>query len=78
MIFSEEKEGNSLIRLTKRYNCNKLFDASLTAANLALVFDGATACTVNLLDRVPRWVNLLSRWPGTTTKNGTARATPMG
>lgn len=53
------KEGNSLIRLTKNHFCNKLFDASLTAANLALVFDGATACTVNLLDQVPQWVNLL-------------------
>ena len=53
------KEGNHLIKLTKVFNCNKFFDTGLTAANLALLFDGITACTVNLLDQVPRWVNLL-------------------
>ena len=52
------REGNSLIRLTKRFSCNKLFDISLTAANLALVFDALTACTVNMLDTVSRGWNL--------------------
>ena len=53
------KEGNNLIRLTRMYNCNKLFDGCLYASSFALFFDGVTTCTVNLLDRVPRWVNLL-------------------
>ena len=53
------REGNSLIRLTKRFNCNKLFDASLSAANFALVFDAVTACTVNMLDTVSRGWNLV-------------------
>lgn len=52
------REGNSLIRLTKRFNCNKLFDASLSAANFALLFDAVTACTVNMLDTVSRGWNL--------------------
>ena len=53
------KEGNNLVRLTRSYNCNKLFDSCLYASSFALVFDGITACTVNLLDQVPRWLNLL-------------------
>ena len=53
------REGNNLIRRTKIYNCNKLFDGCLYASSFALVFDGITACTVNLLEVVPRWVNLL-------------------
>ena len=53
------KEGNNLIRLTRTFSCNKLFDACLYASSFALVFDGITACTVNLLDKVPRWLNLL-------------------
>ncbi len=53
------REGWNLNRLTKKSNCNRFFDLSLTAANLAILFDGATACTVNLLDQVPRTVNLM-------------------
>ena len=53
------REGLRLNRLSRKSNCNRIFDASLIVANLALVFDGTTACTVNLLDRVPRTVNLL-------------------
>ena len=53
------REGLSLNRLTKRSNCNVIFDLSLVAVNTAIVFDGVTACTVNLLDSVPRTVNLL-------------------
>lgn len=52
------REGYSLIRLSKRSYCNTLFDYSLTAANLAVVFDAITACTVNLLDSVSRGWNL--------------------
>ena len=53
------KEGWSLNRLTKKQNCNTLFDLSLVTVNNAILFDGVTACTVNLLDQVPRTVNLL-------------------
>ena len=53
------REGWNLNKLTKKSNCNAIFDWSLVTANTAILFDGATACTVNLLDRVPRLVNLL-------------------
>lgn len=53
------REGLSLNRITQKSNCNAIFDWSLVNANSALLFDGATACTVNLLDQVPRWLNLL-------------------
>ena len=53
------RDGGRLNRLTRRSNCNVLFDWSLVTADAAILFDGATACTVNLLEQVPRWVNLL-------------------
>ena len=53
------RDGWRLNRLTRRSNCNVLFDWSLVTADAAVLFDGATACTVNLLERVPGWVNLL-------------------
>lgn len=53
------REGWNLNRLTKRSSCNRFFDWGLVVADLAVLFDGATACTVNLPDRVPRTVNLL-------------------
>ena len=40
------RDGRSLIRLTKRFSCNRLFDCSLSAANFALLFDAITACSV--------------------------------
>lgn len=52
------KEGTSLNKFTKKSNCNAIFDWSLAAANMALLFDGVTACTVNMLDRVSRGWNL--------------------
>ena len=53
------REGLSLNRLTRKNNCNKIFDWSLVVANLAVFFDGMTACTVNMLDQVPDIVNRL-------------------
>lgn len=52
------REGNAMNRLTKKSNCNPFFDCSLTAANFAVLFDGITACTINLTYFVPRSVNL--------------------
>ena len=52
------REGNAMNRLTKKSNCNPLFDHSLNAANFAVLFDGITACTVNLTYFVPRRLNL--------------------
>ena len=53
------REGNQLNRLTKRSNCNHVFDGFFIITEVAVLFDGITACTVNLLDVVPRYVNLL-------------------
>ena len=52
------REGNSLNRLTEASNCNKLFDAMFVLAELAVLFDGITACTVNFTDQIPRGFNL--------------------
>ena len=54
------KDGETLNRLTKKSHCNKIFDALFVVAELALLFDGLTACTVNYPDHVPRIVNLLT------------------
>lgn len=53
------REGNQLNRLTKRSNCDHVFDGFFIITEVAVLFDGITACTVNLLDAVPRYVNLL-------------------
>lgn len=52
------KEGNAMNRITKKMYCNKLFDLTFIAAEFAVLFDGITACTVNLTDRVPHNLNL--------------------
>ena len=52
------REGNSLDKLTEASNCNKLFDAMFVLAELAVLFDGITACTVNFTDQIPRGFNL--------------------
>lgn len=39
--------------------CNRMYDGLLFAAPWAIIFDGATAWTVNHMDIVPAWVNLL-------------------
>ena len=54
------REGTHLNRISRKDNCNPIFDASLIVADIAVLFDGATACMVNLLDVIPRWVNLLA------------------
>ena len=53
------KEGNNLEKVTKVWNCNRFFDAMFWIAEIAVLFDGITACTVNFLETVPRWANLL-------------------
>ena len=53
------RDGMSLNKLSKRKNCNPIFDGLLVTADVAVFFDGLTACTVNLLEQVPHWVNLL-------------------
>ncbi len=53
------RDGLNLNRLTKKDNCNRLFDLSLVAANMAVIFDGITACTVNMTAQVPDIVNRL-------------------
>ncbi len=53
------KEGNTLRRITKNSYCNLFFDMCFVVAEIAVLFDAITACTVNFLDKVPRLVNLL-------------------
>lgn len=53
------KDGNYLKKVTKSSYCNLLFDVCFVVAEIAVLFDGITACTVNSLDTVPRTINLL-------------------
>lgn len=54
------REGNNLNRLTQKANCNHIFDAIFIISELAVFFDGLTACTVNYLEQVPKALNLLA------------------
>lgn len=45
-----------------KINCNHIFDNFFIISEVAVIFDGFTACTVNLLDVVPRFVNLLGHF----------------
>ena len=52
------KEGNDLKKVAGRSYCNGFFDVSFVVAEIAVLFDAITACTVNYLNEVPRVVNL--------------------
>ncbi|MDY3917525.1 MAG: HD-GYP domain-containing protein [Candidatus Limivivens sp.] len=52
------KEGNYLKNATKRSYCNVFFDVNFVIAEIAVLFDAITACTVNYLEIVPRTINL--------------------
>ena len=56
------KDGNNLNKITKKSNCNRIFDLFFVVSELAIFFDGVTACTVNFLDKVPNTLNLLVHW----------------
>ena len=57
--FTYIKEGNYLKAETKNSYCNVFFDANFIVAEIAVLFDAITACTVNYLDAVPKTINLL-------------------
>ena len=52
------KEGNDLKKAAGKSYCNVFFDVSFVVAQIAVLFDAVTACTVNYLNEVPRVVNL--------------------
>lgn len=51
------KEGAYLDKRSGKKNCNAIFDAMLSVANVTVLFDGITAATANRLDTVPFWLN---------------------
>lgn len=53
------KEGNNLNKITRRSNCNIIFDIFFAVSQIAVLFDGITACTINYPDQVPRLLNQL-------------------
>lgn len=56
------REGNDLGKLyqhCKKPKCNRIFDILFISGELAVLFDGITACTVNFADQIPRTVNLV-------------------
>ena len=56
------KEGNNLNRLTRKANCNRIFDVFFIVSEVAVLFDGITACTVNYVDKLPKAVNLFAHF----------------
>ena len=54
------REGNRLNKISASFNCSPIFDAFYIITEVAVLFDGITACTINYLDRIPRIVNLLA------------------
>lgn len=52
------REGYYLNRITGRSTCNRMFDILFLFAELSVLFDGITACTVNFTEQVPRGLNL--------------------
>lgn len=52
------REGNNLNQLSRKSNCNPIFDVMFIVSELAVLFDGITACTINFPDQVPRSLNL--------------------
>lgn len=54
------KEGENFKTKTHKLNCNPIFDLMFLMAELAVFFDGVTACTVNFAEQIPRTVNLLA------------------
>lgn len=56
------RECNNLNKITQKSNNNHIFELFFLVSELAVFFDGATACTVNFLDQIPRSLNLLAHW----------------
>ena len=53
------KEGNKLNKLMNKSNCNAVYSAIYIMSEIAVLFDGITACTINYLDEIPWIVNQL-------------------
>ena len=52
------RESNYLNKITGHSACNRVFDIMFLFAELAVLFDGITACTVNFTEQIPRGLNL--------------------
>ena len=52
-------DGYNLLKINPKFKCNFIFDLLFGVSELAVLFDGITACSVNFLDSIPRIVNLL-------------------
>ncbi|MBS7329960.1 MAG: hypothetical protein KIG26_04970, partial [Lachnospiraceae bacterium] len=53
------RDGNSLNRISGGNFCNKIFDALLIVADIAIIFDGVTAFTVNITHKAPYELNMI-------------------
>lgn len=53
------KEGNKLNRISRKSSCNTLYDVFYVVTEIAILFDGITACTVNYPEMIPETLNLL-------------------
>ena len=53
------REWKHLEKVSPKAKCNYLFDALYIVSEIAVLFDGLTAVSVNYQDQIPRLVNLL-------------------
>ena len=53
------RDGQQLNHLSGKSNCNHIFDVFFIMTEVALLFDGITAFTVNYVDVIPHSVNLV-------------------
>ncbi|MGN1137228.1 MAG: HD-GYP domain-containing protein [Oscillospiraceae bacterium] len=54
------REGNRLNKITHKSTCNIVYSMLYIVSEVAVLFDGITACTVNYTETVPRTANLLA------------------
>lgn len=52
-------EGNRLDKITRKSSCNAIYSALYITTEIAVLFDGITACTINYWDKIPVIVNLI-------------------
>lgn len=53
------REWKNLKKIAPQSKCSYIFDFIIVVSEVAVLFDGITACTVNYLDKIPNTVNLL-------------------
>lgn len=54
------REGNRLNTVARKSSCNRIYSMIYIVTEIAVLFDGITAFTINYLDRIPWTINILA------------------